>query len=146
MGIKGVIPARFCAAARSRCIMCPAGPPRHRGGFSRRCGPGEVVVIDKGGRTYATVWGDLIEATLATRKKNRGNRHRRRLQGRAHHPQAGIQHLYQRHLYGHGKRPGGMRPDQCAVSVSGVRVNPGDLVAGDDTGVVVIPQKKRKRY
>ena len=103
--------------------------------------PGEVVVLDNGGRLDATVWGDIL-TTMA---------HRRGIGGTVIH---GICRDLLRSLElgypifsrGNYMRTGKDRVQADAynvpVSLGEVRVQPGDLLLGDADGVLVVPRDR----
>ncbi len=105
--------------------------------------PGDVVVLDNGGRLDATVWGDI----LTTMAHNRG------IAGTVIH---GICRDILRSLElgypifsrGHYMRTGKDRVQADAynvpVSLGEVRVHPGDLLVGDADGMLVIPQDREE--
>jgi len=116
----------------------PAGhPPGTVGDYIDEMEPGQVVVLDNGGRTDCTVWGDILTAVA----------HRRGLGGTVID---GVNRDVGRALdlgypiYSRGRfmRTGKDRVEVAEVSgivtIGGVQVSPGDLLAGDDDGVVAI--------
>ncbi len=100
--------------------------------------PGQVCVLDNGGRDYCTVWGDIM--TLAAK-----------LQGIAGTVIYGVCRdvkdirktdypIYTNNYYMvTGKDRVEVAGINEPVTVAGVKVRPGDIMFGDDTGVVVIP-------
>ena len=102
---------------------------------------GQVVVIDNGGRTNCTVWGDIM-TTYAKRRQVAGT-----VIDGACRDVDGIRSLrYPIFTKGHYMRTGKDRVQLEAVnipiSVSGVRVRPGDVVVGDSNGVVIFPAER----
>jgi regulator of RNase E activity RraA len=103
--------------------------------------PGQVVVIDNGGRTYCTVWGDLMTI----------NASQRGIAGTVIdgvcRDVPGIRKLrYSIFTKGCYMVTGKDRV-QCdgvgiPVSISGIQVKPGDIVLGDDSGALVVPAEK----
>lgn len=101
---------------------------------------GEVVVIDNAGRTYCTVWGDIM--TFAAKKRGvagtvidgacRDLDEIKKMQypvfSRAKFMVTGKDRVQVESV---GK----------PVSISGVQVKPGDIIVGDDSGVVVVPSE-----
>ena len=103
--------------------------------------PGEVVVIDNGGRTYATVWGDLMSIT-ATRMGVGGTVIDGVCRDIPTIHKLGY-NIFSKGCYMvTGKDRVEVDAINVPVSVSGVRVAPGDLMVGDATGVVVVPQER----
>jgi 4-hydroxy-4-methyl-2-oxoglutarate aldolase len=101
----------------------------------------QVVVIDNGGRTNCTVWGDIMTA-YATKRRISGTV----IDGVCRDVE-GIRSLrYPIFTKGHYMRTGKDRVQLKAlnipISISGVLVRPGDVVVGDANGVVVIPAEK----
>ncbi len=100
--------------------------------------PGQVVVIDNSGRTYGTVWGDIM--TFYAQKRGIAGtvidgvcRDLPRVLS-ARYP------LFTRSRFMvTGKDRVELDGINVPVSVSDVQVRPGDIVVGDDTGVVVVP-------
>lgn len=99
---------------------------------------GAVIVIDNGGVSTCTVWGDIL--TRVAKKKN--------LAGTVVHGAvrdvAFIRDsdypVFARHVYMRsGKNRVYLKNKQCSVNLSGVCVNAGDIIFGDDNGVIVIP-------
>lgn len=101
---------------------------------------GEVVVIDNGGRTYCTVWGNIMTFAAAGR-------------GVAGTVIDGvcrdIEEVKNMHypIFSKGKymMTGKDRVQVEAigepVSISGVHVKPQDIIVGDDSGVIVVPNE-----
>lgn len=103
--------------------------------------PGQVVVIDNGGRTYCTVWGDIMTTTA----KLRG------IEGTVIDGVCrdvdGIEALgygiYTKSTYMvTGKDRVTVDYINQPVSISGVQIRPGDIILGDDSGVIAIPADK----
>ncbi len=103
--------------------------------------PGDVVVIDNAGRKYCTVWGDIL--TMYAKDRNiagtlidgvcRDIPNIRKLA----YP------VYSKGCYMvTGKDRVEVDAVQVPISIAGVQVRPGDVVVGDDTGVVVIPKER----
>jgi regulator of RNase E activity RraA len=99
---------------------------------------GSVVVLDNGGRTDATVWGDILTAVA----------HRRCLAGTVingvcRDSAAALEVGYPIFSRGNWMRTGKDRVALVGTNVpvvlGGVRVSPGDIVVGDADGVVVVP-------
>ncbi|HLQ62133.1 MAG TPA: RraA family protein [Candidatus Acidoferrales bacterium] len=99
---------------------------------------GSVVVLDNGGRLDGTVWGDILTVTA----------HRNRLAGTVIHgvcrdASRSLELGYPIFCRGVIMRTGRGRVQaeglNVPVSLGDVRVEPGDLLAGDADGVVVIP-------
>lgn len=117
----------------------PAGAaPGTVGDYIDDVAPGQVVVLDNGGRTDCTVWGDILTAVA----------HDRGVAGTVIH---GVCRDVARAfdtgypIYSTGRF---MRTGKDRVEVAGyglpvrlgdVQVRPGDVVLGDDDGVVVVP-------
>jgi len=104
---------------------------------------GSVVVLDNGGRTDATVWGDIL--TIMS--------HRKGLAGTVIHgvcrdASRSLELGYPIFSRGVSMRTGRGRVQadgyQVSVSLGEVRVEPGDLLAGDGDGVVVIPRAREE--
>jgi 3-hexulose-6-phosphate synthase/6-phospho-3-hexuloisomerase len=101
--------------------------------------PGEVIVIDAGGRPPA-VWGEL--ATHSCHQKQvagvvidgaiRDTTEILRLKFPA----------FARHITSHAGDPDGVGMINVPINVGGLRVEPGDWIAGDDDGVMAIPQAR----
>jgi 4-hydroxy-4-methyl-2-oxoglutarate aldolase len=104
-------------------------------------GPGQVVVIDNGGRFDVTVWGDLL-TTTASRRGVQGTV----IDGICRDVARSLELRYPIFSCGHWMRTGKDRVRleavDVAVSVGGVRVEPGDLMVGDADGLVSIPQRR----
>lgn len=103
--------------------------------------PGQVVVIDNNGRTYCTVWDDIMTFTAKT-KGIEGTV----IDGVCRDVN-GIEQLgygiYTKSVYMvTGKERVTVDQVNVPVAISGVQVVPGDLILGDDSGVVVIPYEK----
>lgn len=103
--------------------------------------PGEVVVLDNGGRTDATVWGDILTA-VASRRGIAGTV----IDGVCRDIARSREVRYPLFSRGRWMRTGKDRVQlvatQVPVTVGGVRVRPGDVVLGDGDGVVVVPRER----
>jgi regulator of RNase E activity RraA len=101
-------------------------------------GEGQVVVLDNGGRLDATVWGDLL-TTTAHERKVAGTV----IDGVCRDSDRSLAVSFPIYSRGRWMRTGKDRvlvdAYQVAVSVGGVRVEPGDLLVGDADGVVAVP-------
>jgi regulator of RNase E activity RraA len=103
--------------------------------------PGQVVVLDNGGRTYGTVWGDIM--TVYAQKRGIAGTV---IDGvcrdmpRIHEVKYPI---YTRgHIMVTGKDRVELDGINIPVAVSDVQVRPNDIVACDDTGVVIVPHDR----
>jgi regulator of RNase E activity RraA len=103
--------------------------------------PGDVIVLDNEGRTSCTVWGDLL--TLAAVRKGIGATV---IDGVCRDIERVSELRYPLFSRGHFMVTGKDRVEVAGVnvpvSISGVQVRPGDLVVGDDSGVLVVPIEK----
>lgn len=103
--------------------------------------PGQIVVIDNGGRNYCTVWGDIMTYT-ATAKGIKGT-----VIDGVCRDIAGIEEMnYPIFTKGKYMVTGKERVEvdgvNVPVSVSGVQVRPGDFILADDSGALCIPKEK----
>ncbi|KAK7210018.1 hypothetical protein V2G26_017196 [Clonostachys chloroleuca] len=122
----------------------PAGQPAGSvGDFIDDVGEGEVVVIDNGGRTDCTVWGDIM-TQYAGLRGIAGTV----INGVCRDVNRAISDHYPLFTAGHWMRTGKDRVEVEAVSepvaIGGVRVNPGDIVVADANGVVFIPRHRAR--
>lgn len=102
--------------------------------------PGQVVVIDNGGRDYCTVWGDImsLDASLKGVAGTIIDGVCRDLPAieRIGYP------IYSKGVYMvTGKDRVFVDAVECPVSVSGKQINPGDLMMADDSGAIRIPRE-----
>jgi regulator of RNase E activity RraA len=121
-------------------LYAPAGsPPGTVGDFIDDVPPGEVVVIDNGGRENATVWGDIMTMVA----------HERRIAGTVIDGACRDTHLALKLGYPMFSRSYSMRTGKdrvqlesigSPVNIGDARVHTGDLIRGDSDGVVVIPR------
>jgi 4-hydroxy-4-methyl-2-oxoglutarate aldolase len=105
-------------------------------------GPGDVIVIDARGHTDAAVWGGVLCA-LARRRRVAGVVVDGAIRDAAEQRACGFP-VFSRAVVPAGPpRPG---PDRVNVGIvcGGVHVEPGDLILGDDDGVVVIPRSRAR--
>ncbi|MDK2881620.1 MAG: hypothetical protein PWQ99_1395 [Clostridia bacterium] len=142
LGIKPIVPGVTMCGPAFTVHYVPCGVVKGTvGDFLDDVEPGQVVVIDNAGREYCTVWGDLMSLT-ASRKGVAGT-----VIDGVCRDISGIRELrYPIFTKGFYMVTGKDRVQVDAVNVpvaiSGVQVKPGDIMLGDDTGVVVIPQEK----
>ncbi|KUK35777.1 MAG: Putative ribonuclease E inhibitor RraA/dimethylmenaquinone methyltransferase [Thermacetogenium phaeum] len=142
LGIKPIVPGVTMCGPAFTVHYVPCGVVKGTvGDFLDDVEPGQVVVIDNAGREYCTVWGDLMSLT-ASRKGVAGT-----VIDGVCRDISGIRELrYPIFTKGFYMVTGKDRVQVDAVNVpvavSGVQVKPGDILLGDDTGVVVIPQEK----
>ena len=96
--------------------------------------PGDVVVLDNNGRTDCTVWGDILTMTA----KIKGRDVPSILEGK--YP------VFSRGRFMMtGKDRVMVEATQVAVSIGTVQVKPGDIIVGDDSGVVVVPREMAEK-
>lgn len=119
----------------------PAGsPPGTVGDYLDDVAPGQVVVLDNDGRLDATVWGDILTA-MAHTKGVAGTVIDGVNRDVAKALELGYP-IYSRARYMRtGKDRVEVLAEQVPVNIGGVKVSPGDLIIGDDDGVVRIPQE-----
>lgn len=139
----GLLPMAQSAPMAGRAFtvrMLPVGRSgRSVGDYIDDVPAGSVVVIDNGGRTDTTVWGDLLTVTAA----------RNGVQGVVIDgvcrdtpviAETGFAAYSRSHTMRTGKDRVAAEEYGAAVQLAGVRVEPGDWVLGDRDGVVVIPE------
>jgi len=119
--------------------MLPQGRSGHSvGDYIDEVAPGQVVVIDNGGRLDATVWGDIL-TTVAHRDGVAGTV----IDGVCRDVGRSLELGYPIYSRSNTMRTGKDRVSaeayNEAVQLAGVRVEPGDWLRGDADGVVVIP-------
>lgn len=114
------------------------------GDFLDDVAPGQVVVIDNAGRDDCTVWGDIMAKTA----KMRGIAGTV-IDGVCRDVPTVLSCGYPIFSKGYYMRTGKDRVFVDAVNVpvtlAGIQVQPNDIILGDDSGVVVIPQKLAER-
>jgi regulator of RNase E activity RraA len=118
----------------------PVGhPPGTVGDYLDELEPGQLVVIDNGGRTDCTVWGDILTA-VAHQKGIAGTV----IDGVNRDVRRALDLGYPIYSRGRFMRTGKDRVEVAEVggpvTIGGVQVRPGDLLVGDDDGVVAIAQ------
>ncbi len=103
--------------------------------------PGQVVVLDNGGRDYCTVWGDIL-STVSMLKGIAGTV----IDGvcRDIPPIRAMRYpIFTKGTYMvTGKDRVYVDAVEVPVSVSGTQVKPGDLIMADDTGAICVPLEK----
>lgn len=108
------------------------------GDFVDDLGPGQVAVIDNGGRMDATVWGDLM-TIVAKRRQLSGTV----IDGVCRDVDRALELDYPLFTRGNWMRTGKDRVQLQALNVpvivGGVTVRPGDLLLGDANGLVSLP-------
>ncbi len=68
-GISAVIPGNVMCGTAFTVHYVPCGVTKGTvGDFLDDVQPGQIVVIDNAGRTYCTVWGDLMSSVRPTEK------------------------------------------------------------------------------
>lgn len=138
-GIKPVTPGVVMCGQAFTVRYVPCGEVKGTvGDFLDDVEPGQVCVLDNGGRDYCTVWGDIM-AMAASMKEIAGTL----IYGVCRDVKDVRAIRYPIFTMGYYMVTGKDRVEVDAVNIpvniSGVRVNPGDYILGDDSGVVCIP-------
>ena len=100
---------------------------------------GQVVVLDNSGRLDCTVWGDIL-SLYATTKNVEGTIIDGVCRDVPDIKKIGYPIYTKGHYMVTGKDRVQVKEVGKPVSISNVQVKPGDIIFGDDTGVLVIPQ------
>jgi 4-hydroxy-4-methyl-2-oxoglutarate aldolase len=131
--------ARLCGRAFTVRYVTAGSPPGTVGDYLDDVAPGEVVVLDNGGRTDCTVWGDILTAMAADRGVAGTV-----IDGVCRDVQRAIGVGYPIYSRGRFMRTGKDRVEVSdvgrPVSVGGVQVRAGDLLLGDADGVLAVPR------
>lgn len=121
----------------------PINPKKGGGNYLDIAEEGDVIVIDNGGRTDCTVWGDILtEGSI--QKGCAGTviygccRDISRLR------ELGYPVFSKGTYMQTGKDLTQYESINIPVGISNVLVNPGDIIIGDDSGVVVVPKSIAK--
>jgi len=105
--------------------------------------PGDVIVVNTGSCTYAAVWGELM--TNAAIEINLGGL----VVDGAVRDGAELRRLgwpvFARAIVARGCDKDGPGEINVPIACGGVVVNPGDILLGDDDGVVVVPKEYAKQ-
>jgi 4-hydroxy-4-methyl-2-oxoglutarate aldolase len=117
----------------------PVGPePGTVGDYLEATKQGDIIVIDNGGRTYCTVWGDLL--TFTAQKLGVSGTV---IDGVCRDITRIRELDYPIFVRGRfmvtGKGRVQLEGVNIPVTISNVSVSPGDIVVADDSGVVIIP-------
>jgi 4-hydroxy-4-methyl-2-oxoglutarate aldolase len=120
----------------------PAGDPKGTvGDYIDEIPPGGVAVLDNQGRTDATVWGDILTEYAASRHIA-GTA----IWGVCRDTATALRLGYPMYSHGRFMRTGKDRVEvadtQVPIALGDVQVRPGDIVIGDDDGVVVVPHHR----
>lgn len=131
--------ARLCGRAFTVRYVTAGSPPGTVGDYLDDVAPGEVVVLDNGGRTDCTVWGDILTAMAADRKVAGTV-----IDGVCRDVSRALSVGYSIYSRGRFMRTGKDRVEVSdvgrPVSIGGVNVAAGDLLLGDADGVVAVPR------
>lgn len=132
--------ARLCGRAFTVRYVAAGSPPGTVGDYLDDVPPGAVVVLDNGGRTDCTVWGDILTAMAADRGIGGTV-----IDGVCRDVQRGLGLGYPIYSKGRFMRTGKDRVEVSDVgrpiSAGGVHVRAGDLLLGDADGVVTVPRE-----
>jgi 4-hydroxy-4-methyl-2-oxoglutarate aldolase len=136
--------ARLCGRAFTVRYLTAGSPPGTVGDYLDEVAPGEVVVLDNGGRTECTVWGDILTAMAADRGVAGTV-----IDGVCRDVQRAFGVGYPIYSRGRFMRTGKDRVEVSdvgrPVSVGGVQVRAGDLLLGDGDGVLAVPRAKEEQ-
>ncbi|MGE0280285.1 MAG: RraA family protein [Rhizobiaceae bacterium] len=144
-GIKPRSPG-FRLAGRAYTLRYgPVDPinPGNVGDYIDDLEPGQVVVLDNQGREDCTVWGDILTQVA----------HTKGIAGTVIDGPCRDIHLCLELGYPVFSRSFSMKTGkdrvqvdavQIPVSIGGARVRPGDILIGNDDGVVVLPQEREE--
>ncbi len=141
-GCQGILPQVSGTKAVGRAFTVryrPCGIEKGTvGDFLDDVDPGHVVVLDNGGRTYGTVWGDIM-TVYAIKRGISGTV----IDGVCRDLPKILELRYPIFTRGRFMVTGKDRVEVDAinvpVSISNILVKPGDIVVADDTGVVIVP-------
>ena len=141
-GIKPIVPGTVMCGQAFTVRYVPCGEVKGTvGDFLDDVEPGQVCVLDNGGRDYCTVWGDIM-AMAASLKGIEGTL----IYGVCRDIKDIRNIRYPIFSNGYYMVTGKDRVEVAAVNepvtVAGLKVCPGDLIFGDDTGALVIPFDK----
>jgi 4-hydroxy-4-methyl-2-oxoglutarate aldolase len=132
--------ARLCGPAFTVRYVTAGSPPGTVGDYLDDVPPGEVVVLDNGGRTDCTVWGDILTA-MANQRGVAGTV----IDGVCRDVQRALDLSYPIYSRGRFMRTGKDRVEVSdvgrPVAVGGVQVRPGDILVGDADGVIAVPHE-----
>jgi 4-hydroxy-4-methyl-2-oxoglutarate aldolase len=139
-GIRPLFPgARTVGRAFTVAYRAAGDPPGTVGDFIDDVAAGQVVVIANEGRTDCTVWGDLL--TLVALSRGIAGTV---IDGVCRDVPSIVESGYPLFSRGSFMRTGKDRVEvagvEVTVSFAGIDVAPGDIIVGDDSGVVVVPQ------
>jgi 4-hydroxy-4-methyl-2-oxoglutarate aldolase len=130
--------ARLCGPAYTVRYVTAGSPPGTVGDYLDDVPAGGVVVLDNGGRTDCTVWGDILTA-MAAQRGVAGTV----IDGVCRDVQRALGAGYPIYSRGRFMRTGKDRVEVSdvgrPVTVGGVQVRPGDLLLGDADGVIAVP-------
>ena len=120
----------------------PVGDPKGTvGDYVDEIPPGGVAVLDNQGRTDATVWGDILTEYAASRHLA-GTA----IWGVCRDTATALRLGYPMYSHGRFMRTGKDRVEvadtQVPVALGDAQVRPGDIVVGDDDGVVVVARHR----
>lgn len=103
--------------------------------------PGDVVVLDNDGRTDCTVWGDIL--TMVAKRRGIGGTV---IDGVCRDIPFILEEKYPIFTRGRfmmtGKDRVMVEAVNVTISIGRTQVKPGDIMVGDDTGVVVVPHER----
>lgn len=141
-GIVSQVPGARFAGPAFTVRYVPVGASRGTvGDYLDECVPGQVIVLDNGGRTDCTVWGDILTSIAHLRGMSGTVIH-----GVCRDVRRTLELGYPTFTRGRFMRTGKDRVEAigtgCVVSLGQVQVRANDLMVGDDDGVVVIPAER----
>lgn len=141
LGIKPILPGGRMAGSAYTVRYVPTGAVTGSvGDYIDEVKPGDVIVLDNHGRLDCTVWGDIL-TTAAVGKGISGTV----IEGVCRDVPGIVAERYPVFARGSFMMTGKDRvmvdATQVIVSVGGRQVKPGDVLVGDDSGVVVVPRE-----
>lgn len=111
------------------------------GDYMEMVGPGDVIVLDNNGRTDCTVWGDIL--TLVAKRVGISGTV---IDGVCRDIPFILKEQYPIFTRGRfmmtGKDRVMVEAMNVTVSIGKTQVKPGDIMVGDDSGVVVVPWER----
>jgi regulator of RNase E activity RraA len=141
-GILPIVPGAKVAGSAFTVRYVPVGEVKGTvGDYIDLALPGDVIVLDNHGRMDCTVWGDILIVTAKV-KGISGTV----IDGVCRDVPNILREQYPVFSRGRfmmtGKDRVMVEAMNVTVSIGKVQVKPGDILVGDDSGVVVIPQEK----